>query len=124
MSNAAILERRSELHRKVAQECVKYLLLSEIGDQSLLSNDQAWAQTVDGLLGADVFDDGRRAVASTASSGMSIPPPDNDHFLTRLSVASGGSSCTLHATGYIICAVPGIEMGQPYQMSSPSQCRE
>lgn len=82
MSNAAVLERRSELDGKVAQECVKYLLLNEIGDHNLFSSEQEWEQSLDWLPGADIFDDGPSAVASTANSRISGPPSETaePHF--------------------------------------------
>ncbi|OAQ96024.1 hypothetical protein LLEC1_03761 [Akanthomyces lecanii] len=82
MSNAVTSERQSELNGKATQECVKYLLLKEIGDCSLFSSEQEWEQSLDWLPGAGIFDDGPSAVSSPVDGSMSGLPSDTDepHF--------------------------------------------
>ncbi|ATY62351.1 wd-repeat protein [Cordyceps militaris] len=82
-SDAVPLERRSQLHGKLAHECVEYLFLAEIGEQDLFSREQEEMATVLFTLPrVGALDDDSSDGNSSADSGMSTPLSETDvhHF--------------------------------------------
>ncbi|TQV91103.1 wd-repeat protein [Cordyceps javanica] len=76
-SNATIHERRSELHGRLASECVRYLLFDEMGAQTLISSEQSYVEALDGLPGSDVYSDDLGTVSVPDDRDISAPGPDS-----------------------------------------------
>ena len=66
-----LFRRRSELHGKFVQTCTRYLLMSDLEDKELFSEEQTWAQAVDEMPVLAFFEDEDENVASHLAGGDS-----------------------------------------------------